>query len=182
MSIVRCATCASQWNATLSPMCTQCECQRLIAAPNLITDKHDPNLLPLAYPDYRSCLSHDFVDNMVDFVGYATASGSLFFNTKHETWNHFTPEPLCRIPGSGIHAGNPMPDHALDSLLIADVFGDPHAFAVDQLLVRKQICDGDLFPLWSCPSNDCRNLCVPNEHGCVLHTNPPRAHPVLVAL
>ena len=111
MSTAFCASCPHQWDASLSPLCIECECRRLIAAPNLISDKHDPRLLPFADWSYHSCLSHDFVENPDQFIEYATASGSWFYSTVHETWNHFTPEPLGRTPGSGIHAGDPMPDH-----------------------------------------------------------------------
>ncbi len=178
MSFALCATCTHQWNASFSPLCVQCECQRLTAAPNLISDKHDPRLLPLVASFYRSCLSHDFVDNANQFIEYATVSGSWFYSTVHDTWNHFTPEPLGRIPGSGIHAGDPMPDHPLDGLLFADALADPHAYAVDEARVRRQIHDGELVPLSRCPREDCDNLCVPGADACALHSNPPLASPV----
>lgn len=178
MSIVRCVKCAQSWNASVSPLCSQCECQRLLGAPDLISEKHDPRLLPAVGDSYRSCLSHDFVDNTEQFVQYTTVSGSWFYNTTYDTWNHFTPEPLGRIPGSGIDPGDPMPDHALDGLLIADALVDPHAYAVDQVRVRQRIQDRELVPLWSCPSNHCDNLCVPGASGCVLHIDPPLARSV----
>ena len=177
MSIARCADCENQWDASLSPLCSRCEHQRLVAAPNLISDKHDPRLLPLVGPSYRSCLSHEFVYNVDEFVKYATVNGSWFYNTAHDTWNHFTPEPLGRIPGSGIHAGDPTPDHALDGLLFANVLADPHAYAVDQVRVRQQVLEDELVPLQRC-HGDCNNLCIPGEAACVVHTVPPRAHAV----
>jgi hypothetical protein len=176
MSMARCLDCEGQWDALLCPLCSHCEQRRLLAAPNLIAEKHDPRLLPLVGFSYRSCLSHEFVDNVASFVEYATVNGSWFYNTVHATWSHFTPEPLGRIPGSGIHAGEQMPDHALDGLLFANVLADPHAYAVDQVQVRQQIRHGKLVPLRRCPG-DCNNLCIPGEIACVLHAVPPRAHP-----
>jgi hypothetical protein len=175
MSMARCVDCESQWDALLSPLCNRCEQQRLLAAPNLIAEKHDPRQLPLVGPSYRSCLSHEVVDNVDRFVEYATASGSWFYNTIYATWSHFTPEPLGRFPGSGIHPGDSMPDHALDGLLFANVLADPHAYAVDQVRVRQQVRDGELVPLSRCPG-DCNNLCIPGEAACVVHAVPPRAH------
>jgi hypothetical protein len=177
MSIARCTGCETQWDVSLSPLCSRCEHHRLLAAPGLISDKHDPRQLPLVGPSYRSCLSHEVVDNVDAFVEYATVSGSWYYHTGYDTWNHFTPEPLGRIPGSGIHAGDPMPDHALDGLMFADVLADPHVYAVDQVRVRRQVREGELIPLWRC-SEDCNNLSIPGEASCVLHAVPPRAHTV----
>jgi hypothetical protein len=177
MGMARCMNCETVWDALLAPLCSHCEQQRLLAAPNLISEKHDPRLLPLAGLSYRSCLSLEFVDNVASFVAYATASGSWFYDTIHATWSHFTPEPLGRIPGSGIHAGDPTPDHALDGLMFANVLDDPHAYAVDQLQVRQEIRDGKLFPLGRCQGGS-DNLCIPGEDVCVLHAVQPRAHAV----
>ena len=177
MSMARCVDCERLWDVSLSPLCSCCEQERLAAAPNLITDKHDPRLPQLVGLSYRSCLSHDFVDNVNGFIEYATVSGMWFYNTVYATWSHFTPEPLGRIPGSGIHAGDPMPDHALDGLLFANVLGDPHAYAVDQARVRQQVRDGELVPLRRC-HGDCNNLCIPGEAACALHEVTPRAHAV----
>ncbi len=178
MSIALCVTCAHHWNASSSPLCVQCESRRLMASPNLISDKHDPRLLPRVGLFYRSCLSHDFVDNANQFVEYATVRGSWLYSTVHDTWNHFTPEPLGRIPGLGIHAGDSMPDHVLDGLLFADALADPHAYAVDEAHVQQQIDDGELVPLSRCPGEDCGNLCIPGADACALHSNPPLAYPV----
>jgi hypothetical protein len=38
MSMARCVDCESQWDALLSPLCSRCEQQRLLAAPNLIAE------------------------------------------------------------------------------------------------------------------------------------------------
>lgn len=178
MSTALCATCAHQWNASYSPLCAPCECQRLISAPNLISEKHDPRLPPPAEFSYRSCLSHDFVDNPGQFIQYATVSGSWYYSTVHNTWNHFTPEPLGRIPGIGIHAGDQLPDHSLDGLLLADALSDPHAYAVDEERVLQQIDEGELVPLSRCERNVCGNLCVPGADACAVHSNPPLAYPV----
>jgi hypothetical protein len=178
MSIASCVRCSHQWNASLSPLCARCECKRLIAAPNLISDKHDPRLLPSVGSSYRSCLSHDFVANTDRFVEYAAGRGSWFYSTVHDTWNYFTPQPLGRLPGSGIHAGDPMPDHTLDGLMFADALSDPHAYAVDEIRIHQQVHDGELVPLSECPRRDCGNLCVPGASACALHSVPPLAHPV----
>ena len=175
MSMARCMDCERLWDVSLSPLCSHCEQERLAAAPNLISDKHDPRQRPLVGISYHSCLSHDFVDNVNDFIEYATVSGMWFYNTIHATWSHFTPEPLGRIPGFGIHAGDVMPEHALDGLLLANVLDDPHAFAVDPERVSQQVRNGELVPLRRC-YGDCNNLCIPGEIACTLHVVPPRAH------
>jgi hypothetical protein len=178
MSTAACATCTHEWNASISPLCVRCERERLIAAPNLISEKHDPRFPPLVGSAYRSYLSHDFLENTDQFIEYTTENGSWFYSTVHETWNHFTPSPLGRIPGVGIHAGNPLPDHTLDSLLVADALTDPHAYAVEEVRIRQQIRDGRFFPLAHCLRNGCGNLCVPGKDACAVHSDPPLAFPV----
>jgi hypothetical protein len=178
MSTASCTTCTHEWNASISPLCAQCERRRLIAAPNLISEKHDPRFPPLVGSFYRSYLSHDFLENTDQFIEYATINGSWFYSTVHETWNLFTPEPLGRIPGLGIHAGDPLPDHALDSLLLADALTDPHAYAVDEARVQQDIHDGRFVPLSHCPLERCGNLCVPGTNACAVHSSPPLAHRV----
>lgn len=52
MGLVQCGVCAQQWDASLTPLCIRCEQARLLAAPGLISEKHDPRCLPLVGSSY----------------------------------------------------------------------------------------------------------------------------------
>jgi hypothetical protein len=177
MSAVRCIQCETEWDAAEAPLCHRCEAKRLIGASGLIREKHDPRSRTEAEPDYHSYLCHEFVDDPEPFLRDATARGDWFFSTLHLTWNHFTPKPLDRAPGAGIHGGELLPDHELEGLFIADATENPHVFAVDPLDIARQIRTEELIPLDRCSTFECANLCIPGFSECVIHTAEPRGIP-----
>lgn len=177
MSGVACLRCEAVWDAASVPLCPICETERLLAAPDLIREKHDPHTPRGAGSGYRSLLSREFVADPKPFLRYAADRGAWLFDTTHESWSHFTREPLARNAGLGLHQGDSVPDHTLDGLLIADALGRPHAFAADERDVRARIDREELVPLARCARPGCGNLRVPGGAACALHTRPARARP-----
>ncbi len=64
-----------------------------------------------------------------------------------------------------------MPDHALDSLLVAEADSaiEAHAFATSKKQFEAQIDAGEFVPLPLCCVPTCPNLCAPARRGCILH-------------
>src|SRR5947207_1838168 len=131
MSMIKCNNCGHEYDGAVLVMCPRCLSKQWAGEANLITEKHDPDLLPKADKCFRSVVTPDLVANLEQFTAYAAESGQWFFSNRHKKFCHFTETPLGRIPGSGIQRGAAMPGHALDSLLIADADQEPHAYAVD---------------------------------------------------
>lgn len=171
MSIVYCKICGTSWDGTCSPICPQCQAKEWEQCLSLIAPKHDPNVLPSASTSYRSVLTEDFVAHKHDFLEYAAYSGEWYFSKQYGKYCHFTPRPLGQIPGSGIHSGNPMPDHALDGLLIANALQSQsaHAYAVDQSRFRAEIHQGKHVPLPRCTVAGCDNIAIPGHSLCQEH-------------
>lgn len=177
MSSARCRECGNVWDAEVQPSCPDCVAGRWCAAPGFIAPKHDPRMLPSGTSGYRSVVTHDLIANLGQVIEHMTVSGGWYLDDKYGTPCFHTPGPLFLIPGSGIEAGDPMPDHALDSLLVADAIRNPHLMAYDEGQFQGEFQTGRFLALATCPIEGCRNLCVPEQEHCVLHVAPALADP-----
>jgi hypothetical protein len=146
-----------------------------LASPNLITPKHDPQNTWQAHDEYRSVVTDDVIDDLRAVLEDAVASGTWYYNTEYEKFNHVTRLPLQQKPGSGFRSGNVHPDRRLDDLVVADADQDPHLFADDSNETRRKIERGIYQPLETCSRAKCDNLCRPRFRKCVIHAEPPLA-------
>lgn len=169
MSNVYCSSCNKEWDASIVPVCPNCLANNWISAPDFIRQKHDPRYLPSSSPIYRSVLTNDVVDNLPEFADYAANSGTCYYNNRHNKYLYFVGDPLGVIPGSAILPNESMPRYALDGLLIADPFSQPHAYAASQVDFRGTIVTGESSPISKCSEPGCNNLCEPYIDKCVSH-------------
>ncbi|MFC1890856.1 hypothetical protein ACFLZT_00515 [Thermodesulfobacteriota bacterium] len=169
MSQIKCPTCDIEFNAEKIPLCPNCLATEWKSTADFIKEKHDPKFLPKSEPSYRSVLSWEFVNNIDDFTEYATCNGTWYFSNKHGKYCHFTNTSMFEIPGSGTQAGNSMPDHTLDGLLVADADTNPHAYAVEITRFQSEITSGDYTPLPKCNHLGCENLTSPGKSECLIH-------------
>jgi hypothetical protein len=172
MSWIRCKNqnCTNEFNGAKVFTCPHCLSEQWTNEPKFIAEKHDPASLPKAEPRFRSVVTPSLVEDLSKFTKYAAESGEWFFSKTHQKYCHFTKTPLNEIPGSGILKGDPMPNHALDSLLIADADKNPHAYAVDSESFRADVMAERFIPLPKCSEPECENLAVLNELKCQIHT------------
>jgi hypothetical protein len=137
---------------------------------DFITAKHHPDGLCSATDSYRSVVTQRFVDAKDRFIAYAAQHGRWYFDTHYEHYVHFTPEPLGRVPGVGVPAGSTTPDHALDSMMIADANGAAHVFAVRREVAEAQIRVGEFVELERCELAHCARLRLPDLGTCAFHS------------
>jgi hypothetical protein len=139
-----------------------------------IRPKHDPRKLPLRWEGYRSVLSPALVAKPRRHLEDAAFRGDWFFDIHYEMNVHFTFEPLGRSPGSGIPEGQSMPEHALDSLLIAEANSpvEAHAFATSKKQFDAQIEAGEFVPFPRCSEAGCPNIRLPGRQCCIDHDSP----------
>ena len=168
MSMIKCNTCGVEYDGVNSPICPDCLANQWASSPTFIKDKHDPTLLPLSAEDFRSVLSHEFIEDMPIFTTYAAHHGTMYFHPKFKKYCHFTPN-MMTMPGSAIPAGNMMPVSALDGLVIADALDNPHAFAEDATKFQTDINMGKYKPLPTCTEAGCCNLTLLDEKYCQIH-------------
>lgn len=175
MSKTLCQSCGTSWDATRAPVCPHCLVEAWMATEHFIRPKHDPAELPGSSERYRSILTQDFVAERRVYLEHAASHGTWYYDTFYEMYVHFTPSPLGRSPGVGVPAGKPMPEHALDSLLIveANSASEAHAFAVEAARHAAQVEAGEFEALGSCPAPGCDNLAVPGRAHCVNHETDP---------
>ncbi len=171
MSTAICEQCKQDFDAAQTPSCPRCLAEAWLATPELIRPKHDPRLLPQRWASYRSVVSPDFASNPAPYLDYAARHGHWFWDRYYDMYIHFTHEPLERAGGSGIPMGETMPDHALDSLLIAeaDSLEQAHVFAVAHEHFRAQIRAGEFVALARCSEASCDNLRIQARTHCVIH-------------
>jgi hypothetical protein len=175
LSIVECRVCHGEWAATIRPCCPSCLLAAWLASPNLVTEKHHPDGASRIHEDYRSVVSEDLIANLRVVLADAVMSGTWYFNTEYEKFNHVTRMPLQRKPGSGLRAGQANPDRRLEDLVVADADQDPHVFADDSNETRRKIATGIYRPLEACSRAKCDNLSPPRQRYCAIHLDPPRA-------
>ena len=175
MSIATCRSCGERWAASEAPHCPSCLARFWLNTPTLILEKHDPRGEPRVCDSYRSVLTREFLRDRPAFLEHAALYGTWYFDPVHDTYNHYTPEPLGRVPGFGIRAGESLPDHGLAGLLIADANREPHAFAVDPAITEERLAVGGYRSLELCRRPGCDNLVVPGASRCASHADPPLA-------
>ena len=175
MSKVDCNRCGGSFDAQQIPQCPTCLVTTWLATEKFVRPKHDPRLLPLAWESYRSVLSPNLVETPGPHLTFAARSGTWYRDLHYEMFVHMTCSPLGLHPGSGIPEGNVMPEHSLDSLLIAEANSrtEAHAFAVSRIQFEAQVRAGQFEPIASCHVVVCDNLRVPSEERCAAHTRHP---------
>ena len=174
MSELVCEHCRGQFEARHVPVCPTCLVASWLATENFVRPKHDQRLLPLAWESYRSVLSPSFVESPAPQLEFAAQSGTWFRDLHYELFVHMTHSPLDLHPGAGIPEGKTMPEHSLDSLLIAEANSatEAHAFAVSRTQFEAQIRAGEFQPLPVCCVAPCDNLVIPGGERCAGHDSP----------
>ena len=177
MSARPCRKCGREFDPRRTPRCPTCLVEVWLGADEFVRPKHDPRLLPLEWESYRSVLSPDFVESPRPYLLFAAEQGAWYFDTHYDMQVQFTHKPLGRAPGSGIPAGRSMPEHALDSLLIAeaDSAESAHAFAVSLEQFEAQIRSGEFRPLEVCLTHLCDQLQRPGSSRCEDHVASEKA-------
>jgi hypothetical protein len=174
VSLLQCATCESSWEATRVVCCPDCLARRWRATATLVRPKHDPSLCGERSTEYRSVVTARVVADLLAVLSDAALSGSWYYDTHYRMLVHMTPSPLGRAPGAGIPAGRREPEHALDSLFIAeaDSAENAHVFAVDLARHEAQVRAGVFEPLGACAHPGCENLSIPLIGSCASHVDP----------
>ncbi len=170
-SLMKCQTCQQSFEPAKTPLCPVCLARMWLSTDRFIRPKHDPRELPLVWESYRSVLSPDFVEQPEDYLEFAAHHGTWYFDRYYEMYVHLSFEPLDRSPGGGVPAGRTSPEHALDSLIIAEANSaeEAHGFAVNRSQFESQISAGEFEVLGSCPAQGCSNPCVPGDETCMEH-------------
>lgn len=118
MGLASCIRCGTIWNVEKHPICPKCLSKKWESYPDIIIRKHNPKELPNTEPKYRSVVTIDVVTNLPVFLDALVTSGSCFFNTKHNKYCYYVPEPIGAVSGSAIPAGSSMPVSQLNSLVL----------------------------------------------------------------
>jgi hypothetical protein len=117
---------------------------------SLLTAKHDPNNLTIAWQKFRSVLSYDLSSSLVTFI----KSGEYSINHYHDShypkgsgYFEATPNPdsTFYIPGSGVESGSITPTQALERLIL--VYGQNqswHTYAETSSFISGAISSGRL--------------------------------------
>jgi hypothetical protein len=118
-------------------------------------------------------LNPNLVADPLPFLVDAATRGHWFHDAYYDMYVHMCFEPLGVQPGAGIPEGAREPEHALDSLLIAEANSkkEAHAFAVSREVFEAQVEAGEFVPLAICERDGCEALRVPATKRCVLHTD-----------
>jgi hypothetical protein len=175
MSLLTCVTCANDWAASIRPCCPSCLVSSWLSSPNLISEKHHPESLSRPLEQYRSVVTPEVATNLRTYLDAAVTSGTWYFNTEFEKFNHVTRLPLDQKPGSGVDAGKLQPNRRLEDLVIADADRDPHLFADDREETRRKITSGIYIHLEACARSGCDNLVQPRSRECAIHMDRPVA-------
>lgn len=171
MHEIACRRCGGRFDASRHPVCPRCLVTDWLATDSFVREKHDPRLLPMLWDGYRSVLNPNLVASPRRFLEYAAEHGHWYRDTFYEMFVHMTSEPLGTAAGSGIPEGRSLPEHALDSLLIAEADSPEtaHAFAVSRAQFEAQQRAGEFVPLSPCCNEGCDLPCVPRRSHCARH-------------
>jgi len=169
--VTSCDRCEGEFDAQRTPVCPACLVERWLESESLIRPKHDPRLLPMEWEGYRSVLNPSLVAKRREHLAFAARHGDWFRDRHYDMYVHFTYQPLGCAAGSGIPRGRSMPEHALDSMLIAEAnsASQAHAFAVDREQFEAQIRAGEFEALEVCTEPACANPHVPGRDACAIH-------------
>ena len=167
----RCPLCAEGFDASVTPACPKCLVEAWLATESFVRPKHDPRLLPLAWDGYRSVLTPNLVSDPRPHLKFAAQYGTWYRDNHYDMFVHMTFQPVGVHPGSGIPEGKTTPEHALDSLLIAEANSpvEAHAFAVSREQFEAQVRAGEFKALGNCGEASCENLESPGANRCVAH-------------
>ena len=167
----QCQTCAECFDPAATPICPACLVLAWLATESFVRPKHDPRLLPLAWESYRSVLTPNVANDPRATLEDAARNGTWYRDNHYDMFVHMTVQPLGMHPGSGIPEGKTTPEHALDSLLIAEANSpiEAHAFAVSREQFEEQVRAGEFEALKPCVGGGCNFLAVPGESRCVVH-------------
>lgn len=174
MSTLRCRRCDAAFDGHHTPACPACLAARWRGLAGFVAPKHDPRAESDPLPGYRSILTPRFVAELDAFIDHAAQHGRWYLDAHYGQYVHFTPEPLGHVVGVGVPAGAAQPEHALDSMLVADAAGDAHVFAVARDVFEAQVQAGEFAPLAACQGSDCALPHLPGEAHCAHHAGRAR--------
>jgi hypothetical protein len=171
MSPIACRDCGESFDGRVLAWCPRCLAGRWLATPELVRQKHDPDVPAARLETYRSVITPRMKAEIGEVLGDAARRGSWFWDRDYSMWIHITDRPLGRAPGVGIPAGREQAEHALDTLFIAEADSPEgaHVFAADAERHRAQIKAGVFEPLGGCSSDGCENLRAPGGTRCRSH-------------
>ena len=169
MSKVTCSQCGFTWDADHHPKCPKCLSKTWQTKKNIIRPKHDPRKLPRVEGRFRSVVTYDVVTNLPVFLDAIVTSGSCFFSPTYNKYCYYVPEPVGSVSGSAVPAGYPMPVSILNSLVVADAFGNPHVYAYDSTVFEAEIISGSYVRPDLCIESGCSNLTYPGSDKCMIH-------------
>jgi hypothetical protein len=114
----------------------------------LITSKHDPDKVSIISTPYRSVVSKQVADNLVEFINEGKYTAKEYQNTDHPLSPlYFTITPssdsLYQIPSSGVTENHPS--SALDTLIV--VSGSTagiHMYGNSSADIQNKISNGKL--------------------------------------
>jgi hypothetical protein len=174
---VTCNACSTEWAAAVRPCCPSCLVNGWLSRSDLVTGKHDPRNMGAVQGGYRSVLRDVVVRDLRGFLHAAVESGTWYYHTEHEAYNHVTHMPLDQKPGFAVGAGQDRTSRHLEDLVIADADRAPHVFADGRDATRRKLVTGVYRPLETCARRGCDNLAQPRGRTCAIHADPPLARP-----
>ena len=134
-----------------------------------IRPKHNPSLLPWRLPKKRSVITMDFITDKALYIYSLSQNGTYYYDTLHKNYTCVLNIPLGNIAGSAIPANYPLPTYPLNSQIVVDIFGSPHVYAEDGMVINLEINNGRLIEAVECDSPGCTNLAVPGTTKCQIH-------------
>ena len=129
------------------PFCRTCLIQRWENSKGFIKPKHNPLLLPMKWPEFRSVVTENFITNKQLFIHTLGDQGVYYYDNKHKNYCCVLNQALGNVSGSAIPANYPMPTYPLDSLIVVDLINNPHVFADDYSNIASSITSGKLIQI-----------------------------------
>ena len=116
----------------------------------LLTIKHDPNLLNFTWNVPRSVLSQDLADNLREFILAGNYTVEEYDNSSHPNSPKYwviAPDPASSfsIPASGVEPFDPYASTALDRLVaVSGVKQGLHLYGEDSAVIQRKASVGSL--------------------------------------
>ena len=120
-------------------------------------------------------MSYEFLNGSVPYLNHIANSGTAFYSMNHGKYSYLAATPFGISAGSAVLAGGTITSKAFDGFVIADPFKNPHIYAESNTRLVTDISAGVYIPMSVCTEPGCRNLSVPDQKRCALHTYPARA-------
>lgn len=176
MSNLRCKTCGYEWDGQLQPLCPACVEQYLLRLPNLLTPKHDPQLLSSPVPSFRSVMSNEYLSGSASFIHNVVTNGTVLYSPQHGAYSYVVGAPFGVSAGSAVLPNNTYTSYAFDAFIVAKIPGPyAHIYAGSQVEIQKSISTGKSFLVSTCEESGCNNLSVPGLQKCSYHIRPSHA-------